>query len=232
MIPSNFASIGSELVAYGLLALYIYSGQKRFGLQTTILFLIGSLYFTLILENVGVLMNFFSYTNTEPSSSPFYLLWVGRTPLWISIGWFDITFPTFMLLNSIISKAGLWSRAVLGGIIAVSLDLIIDPAATASQLWRWTHPSLYILGVPITNYIAWFLLATFYIATFESIYLNASFFSLIPFGNNKREKILPDTIPKKTVSLVSRLMVFQVVFVLIYVPILYSIATIGTLPGG
>jgi uncharacterized membrane protein len=228
---SNLVSVGSELVAYALLILYIYSGNKKFGLQTTIFFLLGSLYFTLVLENIGVLMNFFSYTSSEPNSNPFYLLWVGKTPLWISVGWFDVTFPGFILLDNLISKIGLWSKAIICGVIAVSLDLIIDPAATAFQLWRWTHPSFYFLGVPITNYIAWFLLATFYIAVFESVHLKSSFSALIPFRSNKT-KLLPDNLLQTAIRLFSRLIVFQGIFVVFYVPILYSIAAIGKLPGG
>lgn len=233
MVPSISVSFGSELVAYGLLALYLYSGRKRYGLRTVLLFLFGSLFWTLILENFGVLMNFFSYTGLNPSSRPSYLLWAGLTPFWISVGWFDITFPVFMLLDSIIQKAGFWRKAMLGGIIAVSLDLAIDPAATAFQLWRWTHPSLYFLGVPITNYIAWFLLSTFYLAVFESVHIGASISALIPFRTNYNERWVSDKVSGKTaVRLVSRLVVFQAVFVAIYVPILYSIASIGTLPGG
>jgi hypothetical protein len=61
VIPNVATSVGSELVAYGLLAVYIHSGRLRYGLLTTFLFLVGSLYWTLVLENFGVLMSFFSY---------------------------------------------------------------------------------------------------------------------------------------------------------------------------
>lgn len=233
MAPGSFASMGSELVAYGLLGVYVYSGRTRYGLKTTLLFLLGSLYWTLILENVGVLMNFFTYTSADRSSSPFYLLWTGLTPLWVSIGWFDITFPTFMLLAEVLSRSRLWTKAIMGGFIAVSLDLIIDPAATAFGLWRWTHPSLYFLGVPVTNYIGWFLLTTFYLAVFESVHIKARFSALSPFkpsegGEWKTKRVSGGTVMR----LVGRLMVFQVIFIIIYVPLLYSIASIGTLPAG
>jgi uncharacterized membrane protein len=231
--PNSFASVGSELVAYGLLATYIYVGHLRYGLKTTLLFLFGSLYWTLVLENVGVLMNFFHYTSPDPSSSPFYLLWAGLTPFWISVGWFDVTFPAFILLEEALPKGGLWTKAMLGGVVAVSLDLVIDPAATAFQLWRWTHPSLYYLGVPVTNYIAWFLLATLYLVSFESVNLGEKLAAVIPFKAHETEKNASKDVSRKTVfDLIGRLMVLQVLFIAIFVPILFSVANMGVLPGG
>ena len=46
VIPNVATSVGSELVAYGLLAVYIHSGRLRYGLLTIFLFLVGSLYWT------------------------------------------------------------------------------------------------------------------------------------------------------------------------------------------
>jgi uncharacterized membrane protein len=213
VIPNVVASVGSELVAYGLLTVYIHSGRKRYGLPTTLIFLVGSLYWTLVLENVGVLMSFFSYTGAIPGSSPIYLVWVGLTPLWVPVGWFDVTFPTYMLLGEAVPRAGLWTKAAAGGLVATSLDLVIDPGATASGLWRWTHPSVYFLGVPITNYVAWFLLVALYIAAFESATKGKAF-----------------TQGRQTAfRLIKRLAILQAVYVAVYVPILYTVAKIAAL---
>jgi uncharacterized membrane protein len=213
VIPNVATSVGSELVAYGLLAVYIHSGRLRYGLLTTFLFLVGSLYWTLVLENFGVLMSFFSYTGANPGSSPLYLVWVGLTPLWVPVGWFDVTFPTYMLIGEAVPKAGMWAKAAAGGLVATSLDLMIDPGATASGLWRWTHPSIYFLGVPITNYVAWFLLVALYIAAFESVAKGKAFASA----------------RQTAFRLIKRLAIFQAVFVAVYVPILYAVAKIAAL---
>jgi hypothetical protein len=46
------------------------------------------------------------------------------------------------------------ARAVTAAIVAIALDLLIDPVATRAGLWRWTPPGPW-LGVPIGNFVAW-----------------------------------------------------------------------------
>jgi len=228
----SLVSVGSELLAYGLCVLYLYAGHKKYGLRVPLLFFVGSLFWTLTLENAAVIMGFFSYIFPN-STGPFYLVWAGLVPLWISIGWFDVTFPAFMLLDSILPKASIWTKAAVGGVFALSLDLAIDPAATAAGLWRWTHPSLYFLGVPLTNYIGWFMLTTFYLAVYQSIHIKTGFSALF---TTRSSRIIPEpslNIQLKAIpTLMGRLAVFQLAFLAIYVPVLYTIASIGTLPGG
>ncbi|MCJ7610235.1 carotenoid biosynthesis protein [Candidatus Bathyarchaeota archaeon] len=233
MAPDHIISVGSELVAYGLCILYFYAGHRKYGFRVPLLFLVGSLYWNLILENVAVILGFFTYTFPNPSTGPYYILWTGLTPLWISIGWFDITFPAFMLLENVLPKASIWTKAVAGGVLALSLDLAIDPAATAAGLWKWTHPSLYFLGVPVTNYIGWFMLTAFYLAVYQSVHMKIKFSALVstkPFSITPKPSF---DVPLKTVpTLIARLMIFQLALLAIYIPVLYTIASIGTLPGG
>jgi len=229
----SLVSVGSELLAYGLCILYLYAGYRKYGLRVPLLFFIGSLFWTLTLENAGVILRFFSYTFPNSNTGPFYLVWAGLVPLWISIGWFDITFPAFMLLDNILPKASIWTKAAVGGVFALSLDLAIDPAATAAGLWRWTHPSLYFLGVPLTNYIGWFMLTTFYLAVYQSIHMKTRFSALFSIRSSRIISEPSLNIQLKTVpTLMARLAVFQLAFLAIYVPVLFTIASIGTLPGG
>ena len=233
MSPDHLVSVGSELVAYVLCILYLYAGYRKYGFRVPLLFLVGTLYWTLLLENVAVLLGFFTYTYPNPNGGPYYLLWAGLTPLWISIGWFDVTFPAFMLLEHVLPKAGIWTKAVAGGVLALSLDSAIDPAATAAGLWTWTHRSLYFLGVPVTNYIAWFMLTTLYLAVYQSVHMRIKISALVstkPFNTTSKPSY--DVQLKTVQSLVARLVIFQVAFLAVYIPILYTIASIGTLPGG
>lgn len=53
------------------------------------------------------------------------------------------------------------SRAVTAAVVAIALDLLIDPVATRAGLWRWTPPGPW-LGVPIGNFVAWGVIVGFY----------------------------------------------------------------------
>ncbi len=45
-------------------------------------------------------------------------------------------------------------RAVTAAVVAIALDLLIDPMATRAGLWQWTPPGPW-LGVPIGNFVGW-----------------------------------------------------------------------------
>jgi hypothetical protein len=53
------------------------------------------------------------------------------------------------------------TRAVTAAVVAIALDLLIDPVATRAGLWRWTPPGPW-LGVPIGNFVAWGVIVGFY----------------------------------------------------------------------
>jgi len=48
----------------------------------------------------------------------------------------------------------------IGGLIAVNLDMILDPVAVSPQIagWVWIGGGPYF-GIPIANYIGWFFVA-------------------------------------------------------------------------
>jgi uncharacterized membrane protein len=51
-------------------------------------------------------------------------------------------------------KASRAWRAVTAALVAITLDLMIEPVATRANLWRWTPPGPW-LGVPIGNFVGW-----------------------------------------------------------------------------
>ena len=52
-------------------------------------------------------------------------------------------------------------RAFSAAVVAIALDLMIDPVATRAGLWDWTPPGPW-LGVPIGNFVAWGLIVGAY----------------------------------------------------------------------
>jgi uncharacterized membrane protein len=45
-------------------------------------------------------------------------------------------------------------RAGTAALVAITLDLMIEPVATRASLWRWTPPGPW-LGVPVGNFVGW-----------------------------------------------------------------------------
>jgi hypothetical protein len=77
------------------------------------------------------------------------------------------------------------------------------------------------------------MLTTFYLAVYQSVHMKIKFSALVstkPFRTTPKPSF---DVPLKTVpTLIARLMIFQLALLAIYIPVLYTIASIGTLPGG
>jgi len=57
-------------------------------------------------------------------------------------------------------------RAAVAALIAMSLDLLMEPVAVRVGLWRWTPPGPW-LGVPIGNFVGWAVIVAGYAAGAE-----------------------------------------------------------------
>jgi hypothetical protein len=55
----------------------------------------------------------------------------------------------------------LGARAAVAALVAVSLDLLMEPVAMRVGLWRWTPPGPW-LGVPIGNFVGWAIIVAGY----------------------------------------------------------------------
>ncbi len=87
-------------------------------------------------------------------------------PLGIGLAWGALV-PVVMRLSEVLLRPGAspWRLAALDGAMAVGLDLVLDPAVSGEplRLWLWREPfmepyRLWVLGVPVFNFVGWFLL--------------------------------------------------------------------------
>ena len=94
-----------------------------------------------------------------PPSPP----WV---PLGVGLGWAALM-PVVMRLSERIvgERAPRWRLAAVDGLLGVGLDLVVDPAVSGEPLrmWLWRDAGmaeyrLWLLGVPVFNFVGWFLL--------------------------------------------------------------------------
>jgi uncharacterized membrane protein len=157
--------------------LCLYHSYKTFGWWKTTLFFVGSFLFTSLEENVWILVGYFSGTPTYYFSPEQYYLWFGVCPLSVAIGWFFISYSVVYIATKLFKNRGVLTRAAVGGLLAMNLDLMVDPIAVRNLWWAWPQAetlatqqtTFWILGIPVTNFIGWFLLIFFFAILWEKV---------------------------------------------------------------
>jgi uncharacterized membrane protein len=99
----------------------------------------------------------------------------GGVPLAIALGWYNVGYGTFAVVESIMDAddpddgARRWTLAPATALAATSLDLLLDPYGLDLGLWEWSRDGRYAAevrgpndnrGVPLLNYAGWFALVT------------------------------------------------------------------------
>jgi len=84
-------------------------------------------------------------------------------PVIIGVNWFLLIYSTGVTMQ----RWGLKStrnRVLCGAFLLVLLDLLIEPAAATYHYWHWLGD-----GVPLTNYLSWFLASCVLLLLFEKL---------------------------------------------------------------
>lgn|SRR5487761_425515 len=156
------AEFGAILVA----GLVLYAAVKRYGRRTGLIIIICSIIWTTPIETLGVSggdYTYLAYSGVLTPGYPGYLFWVGIVPLWVTLGWFIVSLSSFMIFHDILCrKRRALVSALLAGLLAVNVDLMIDPVASSNKLWVWIQPGLNLFGVPLYNFTGWFLMIFFF----------------------------------------------------------------------
>ncbi|GAA0361651.1 carotenoid biosynthesis protein [Bacillus horti] len=143
-------SNGLFLVFFALYALTI---EQKLGEKKAIIWtraaLIGVLTFTI--EWIGVRTGFpfgeYNYSNTLG-----FLL--DGVPITIATAWVGVLVSA-VVISEYQSR---WVRAIFVGLWALFLDLVLDPVAFAKEFWMWEHEGGFYYGIPLDNFIIWFIL--------------------------------------------------------------------------
>ncbi|HVR70853.1 MAG TPA: carotenoid biosynthesis protein [Vicinamibacteria bacterium] len=77
----------------------------------------------------------------------------GGVPVAVAAVWASVILCTLTLAARLgLRTAG--GRAAAAALVALSLDLLMEPVAVRLGLWRWTPPGAW-LGVPLGNFVGW-----------------------------------------------------------------------------
>jgi putative membrane protein len=146
--------IGNIIFAIGVI-IYIW---WRFGGTHAISFIIITGLFSAIMDFISC----FVVKNYE---------YPGQSRLWvftfIFFGWISICASCLFLAEGILArhehdistqKKLWWQVPLLTGIIAVMLDLFIDPIAVKAGYWVWLVKGTVYYDIPLLNFVGWFVL--------------------------------------------------------------------------
>jgi uncharacterized membrane protein len=191
----------TDALVYVATILTFYHSYKKYGFWKSFLFLTGSFIYTGLEETIWVYVGyqgslgipaFLTGTIYPPTYYWNYykaLTWFLAIPVNACLGWYFIAYGTIYLVEKVIpewdvsTNKGLIKMSLVAGLLAMNMDLFIDPIMTRNESWYWLttlNQNLYVLGIPITNFIGWFLLIFLF-----SMYWNkiASYFET--WGRNK-----------------------------------------------
>ena len=97
----------------------------------------------------------------------------GQSRLWvfsyIFFGWMGVCGTCMLIAEGILARPGedmltqraLWWQVPLAtGVIAVLLDLFLDPIAVLAGYWLWLVESSVYYGIPLLNFVGWFVLTS------------------------------------------------------------------------
>lgn len=91
-------------------------------------------------------------------------LW--QTPLLIGINWLILVYCTGIFLEQFKIK-NRFIFSLLGALILLSLDILIEPVAMRFDYWTWDGSV-----IPVQNYLAWFLFSGLMLWIFSSMSFN------------------------------------------------------------
>ena len=128
--------------------------------------------FALVVFGVGLGVEILGVNTGWPFGEYSYGLALGPkvwgTPLLIGINWLVLTYASGII--SFNFPVGLNLKALLGALLMLFLDFLIEPAAIQLDFWTWENTE-----IPLQNYLAWYVI---------SFGLIRYFHSLSPFARN------------------------------------------------
>jgi len=188
-----------------LAVLVIYHGFKTQGKYKTTCFLYGAIIFAGLEEVHWILLGRY---NLSPEETYFFTrggLWFLEIPFYTCLSWFMLAWCCNYVSEVVFPDRNYAFHACIAGILAVSLDLWIDPVMVnlgsasiypnSKGLWVWLsdpRDTFSIFSIPFFNFFGWFLVILVflilygYILSDEKIKIRGKtksaliFFGLIP----------------------------------------------------
>lgn len=148
--PVFLANAVLGVLGLGVAAWHAWGDRDRLALLAT------ATVYGVILEQL-VILRFERYVYSLSD----FLLTLGDVPLVIGFGWGAIIYSGIVLGGTVGLSDG--ARPAFVGLYALHVDLAIDAVAIRVPFWSWLPPGVWF-GVPLGNFLGWFLVATLFAA--------------------------------------------------------------------
>jgi hypothetical protein len=148
-----------ELAAFGL-ALTLTVAALRRG-RRALFTLVSAFFFGLLIElffvTIGNELDGVEYGYGE------FAVMLGGVPLWVATGWGVIVFAATEAADRL--RASPAATAITAGLLALSIDIALDPVAAGLGwwAWRWDGEHHGFLGVPFDNFLGWVMIVSFFV---------------------------------------------------------------------
>lgn len=81
---------------------------------------------------------------------------LGLAPWTVAFAFPPIVFLAYWSVRRSYASAGLLPTVLLTSLLAMGIDLVLDPGAVRLGFWQWSTPGIYY-GVPLVNFLGWIL---------------------------------------------------------------------------
>jgi putative membrane protein len=159
LFPLAVQQGGNLQILLGAAAVLVFGGATL-GWRATMIFFSVSVALSMMLEFTGTSYGwpFGNYEYTDMFGPKM----LGKVPPAIPLSWFFMGMASFGLASAIIRKwrgsAGLWPSILLGSLLLMTWDFVLDPAMShetlALRYWVWEDTGPY-MGIPLVNFVGW-----------------------------------------------------------------------------
>lgn len=170
----NLASTVLQLAT--MIAFMLLHGALRYRVEGIVVFAVICLVVSNIFENLGVATGFpfgpYHYTDALGPKLFYVPLMIG--PAYLSVGYMAWVLAT-ILAGDVRRGAGAFSTFAtpfVGAFIMVLWDVTMDPSTSTVQKWWIWESGGGFFGVPVSNYLGWFLTVYVFMQLF-ALYLRA-----------------------------------------------------------
>ncbi|AWR98061.1 carotenoid biosynthesis protein [Acidianus sulfidivorans JP7] len=157
----SFILLAIGIILDGLLALFFIAAIISLILLSKrrkdfpIVFLVGAI-IGFIFEKIGITTGipFGHYAYHFPP----YILGV---PIFVIFGWGIFSFLSYLTIFNLPSRI----KLIIFPFLMVIIDLSVDPIMVSAGFWTWEKSAINYFGIPITNFVGWYIVSLIIIAT-------------------------------------------------------------------